>query len=374
MPFLISNGIIKKDGEFSKLMIWNPFKMISKNFLGIDIGTSSLKVIELSRFGQRTKLENYGELKVPALYKQPFRTAEKSTLLLSSSDIARAIRAILEEAKIKTKEVAFSIPDFSSLFTWFHLPSMSREEIAQAVRFEARQHIPLPLAEVTLDWQIIDDQISNQQKTKFKILLVAVPNEIINQYQEIANLAQLELQALEAEVFGLSRSSIKEEKKVVALVDIGARSTTVSIIDKGILKISHSFDLSGNELTQVISQSLNINYQEAEELKKKQGLTSSEKNLREILLPLIDLILAEIKKTAQNFYQTETKEVEKIVLAGGSALLPGLKEYFTEQLKKEIAIASPFSEIFYPPILEQTLREIGPSYAISVGMALRGLE
>ena len=93
-----------------------------------------------------------------------------------------------------------------------------------------------------------------------------------------------------------------------------------------------------------------------------------------VLSPLIDLMLSEIGKISQNFYQAEGKEIEKVILAGGSALLPGLKEYSSDRLKKPVEIADPFAEIFYPPVLSQTLKEIGPSYAIAVGMALRGLE
>ena len=361
-------------------MIWTPFKMVPKKFLGIDIGTSAIKLVEISRWQERRKLENYGEMPTVALYEKPFRTFGKSTLLLSSQDISKAILAILNEAKIKTRQVVFSIPDFSSFFTNFGLPSMTKEELSEAVMFEARQHVPLPLIEVTLDWQVIEGKIpegkiSNQKKTDLKILLIAVPNEVINQYQVIAQLCKLKLFALEAEVFGLIRSLIREEEGgVVVLVDIGAQSTTCNIIENRILKRSYSLDVSANELTKLISKGLNIDYREAEGLKRKYGLTTSERKIREILLPLIDLILIEIDKISKNFYQQESKEVQKIILAGGQALLPGLKEYFESHLKKEIEIANPFSNLLYPPILENTLKEIGPSYAIAVGMALRGLE
>jgi len=356
-------------------MSWIPFKIIPKKFLGIDIGTSFIKIVEISGLGEKRKLENYAQISSLALYKKPFRAFEKSTLLLSSQDISKAILAILKEAKIQTKKVIFSIPDFSSFFTNFELPPMTKEELPQAVRYEARQHVPLPLGEVTLDWQAIE------RDTKLKILLVAVPNEVINQYQEIAKLSGLELFALEAEVFGLLRSLVKDEKGTIILVDIGAQSTTCSIIDNQILKISHSFDIAGNELTEQIARSLSIDYQTAENLKKKYGILAGpgpglmgEKNIREILFPLIDLILAEIEKISRNFHQIEGKEIQKVILAGGTALLPGLKEYFESQLKAEIEIANPFSFIFCPPILEKTLKEMGPSYTIAVGMALRGLE
>ena len=363
--------------------MWNPLQLLfPKKFLGIDIGTSFIKIIEISRFGHRRKLENYGSLSGSVLYKRPFRTFEKSTLSLSSDDIARAILAIKEEAQIRTRQVIFSIPDFSTFFTNFELPQMTKEEIPQAVRYEARQHIPMPLAEITLDWQAIEERAVAEKKTHLKILLVAVPNEVIHQYQEIAKLARLELFALEAEVFGLVRSLIKEDEKgVVSLIDIGAQTTTCSIVDKKNLKISRSFDMSGDDLTTTISKGLNIDFSEADNLKKQYGIKGltpeggeTSQTIKEILLPLIDTILREIGETFNNFYQQERKEVEKVMIAGGTALLPGLKEYFESQLKKEVVIANPFSDIFYSPILEKTLGEMGPAYAIAIGLALRGLE
>ncbi|TFG35942.1 MAG: type IV pilus assembly protein PilM [Parcubacteria group bacterium] len=364
-------------------MIWNPFeKLVPKKYLGIDIGTSFIKIVEISEFGNRRKLENYGEIESSALYEKPFRTFNKSTLFLSSKDIAKAINAVREEANMKTFRAVFSIPDFSTFFTNFKLPLMDKEELPQAVRYQARQLIPLPLAEITLDWQLIEDKASEDKKSGMKILLAAVPNEVINQYQEIARLAKIEMVALEAEVFGLTRALIKdEEKDVVAIIDIGAQSTTCNIVDKKILKTSYSFDVSSNELTEVISKGVNVDYKKAEDLKRKYGVrpleTIDEKigqETRQALLPLVDLILREIEKIFNNFFQTEKKEIKKIVLAGGLAFMPGLSEYFAQKFDKEIEIANPFLNVFCPPILEQRLKEMGPSYAIAVGMALRELK
>ena len=359
-------------------MIWNPIEFfLPKKFLGIDIGTSFIKIVEISRFGNRRRLENYGALSSSILYEKPFRTFEKNTLFLSSEDIARAIKAIMEEGKIKTKKTVFSIPDFSTFFTNFELPPMTEDELPQAVRYAARQHVPMPLGEVTLDWQVIKGRFStNHKKTNLRVLLVAVPNEVINQYQKIAQLSGLELVALEAEVFGLIRSLVeKDERRAIALIDIGAQSTTCSIIDKRILESSHSFDISGNEFTRIISKSLGVEYSKAEDYKKKYGLLSNQNiKIQEILLPLIDILLKEVEGIINNFEIKEGKEIQKIILAGGSAFLPVLREYFAEVLKKEVEIANPFSNLFYSPILEKTLEEMGPSYAIAVGMALRGIE
>ena len=364
------------------------FGSSSKNCLGIDIGTSSIKIIELSRRGETTKLEKYGEIFSEAIFERPFRTFEKDTLFLSGREISKAIIGVLKEAKIFERKAVFSIPDFSSFFTTFDLPSMTDEEIPQAVRFEARHHIPLPLSEVTLDWSIIKRETIDRKRVRLKILLVAVPNEIINQYQQIALFSNLKLVALEAEVFGLIRAVIRDEEKTILLLDTGAQSSNLSLLDQSILKSSYSFDVSANEMIQIIAKTFNVDFQTAEDLVKLYGIMPIEKidkefkipasaspqKIKEALTPFADLMVLEINRISQSYFQSEQREVSKIIVAGGMALLPGLKEYFESNIQKEVEIANPFSEIIYPPILEQTLRELGPSYAVAVGMAFRGLE
>lgn len=357
-------------------MLRNIFKLRPKKFLGIDVGTSSIRIVEIGRRGQTHKLENYGEVGLSFVREGPFRVYKKDTLLLSNKKIARTIQSICKEAGIQTKEVNFSIPDFCSFSTSFELPPMSKEEIPEAVRYEVRPYIPLPLPEITLDWSIIEGEVS---KTPLKILVVAIPNDIISQYQEIAHLSNLNIRILEPEVFSLARSLIKDKEKgkIIGLIDIGARSTTCSVLEKGVLKTSHSFNIAGNELTEIIARSLNIDYNKAEELKKKSGLISNKsgkKDVRQTILALIDSILEEVKKIFRDFYQSEGKEIEKIILAGGTALMPGLKEYFSAELNKEVVIADPFSGIACLPILSDTLKAMGPSYAIAIGAAFKGLE
>ena len=307
-------------------MTFFPFKIIPKKFLGIDIGTSAIKVVEMSRWGNSKKLENYGELQSKSLYQKPFRTFEKSCLTLSSKDISRAIKAILEEAEIETRQAAFSIPDFSSFFTTFEIPAVPKKELSQVVKYEARRYVPVPLSEVVLDWKVIKNSPVKNKEKPVSILLVTVPKEVVHQYQEIASLTELELLFLEAEVFGLIRSLVKpysplttlakREKEIIAIVDIGAQSTTINIVDKQELKISRSFDrFSGNELTKILSKSLNLEYSEAEAIKKKYGLLEKKEepgldmdvDVRSILLPLIDSMLTEIKKIFDSNKNPEKK-------------------------------------------------------------------
>ncbi|MBU4351278.1 type IV pilus assembly protein PilM [Candidatus Parcubacteria bacterium] len=351
--------------------------LVKKDCLGVDIGSSIIKIVQLSKTGERIRLEAYGEIKAEAIYEKPFRTIEKNTVLFQTIDIARAISGIIDEAKMTSKKAVFSIPDFSTFYTTFQLPPMSSQELPQAIKFQARQQIPLPLNEVSLDWSIIQGKPDDYQGSGIKVLLVAVPNEIISQYQEIARLVKLELYALEAEVFGFLRS-VSPIKTQVAIIDIGAQSTTCSLIDRGVLKLSRSFEPAANEVIQVLSKALQIDFKEAQSLIEKYGLLPNDKpgleNTREIVLPIIDSILREVNKTIQGFSLTEGKLPELVILAGGLALTPGIKDYFAEKLGKKAEIANPFKNIFYPPILEDTLKKLSPSYIIAIGSAIRGLE
>ncbi len=348
---------------------FSSFTFIPKTFLGVDIGTSSIKAVELYRWGDRRSLKNYGELTIENIYKKSFRTFEKNALLLERTDIAKALRAVLQEAHIEGKQAIFSIPDFSSFFTNFELPPMTKKELSDAVVFEARRHIPVPLSEVVFDWQLIDGTYG--QKTPLAILMVAVPNEVVRQYQEIAKEAGLQLVALEAEVFGLIRSCVWEDERPMVLLDMGAQSTAVNVVFKGNLRMSHSFDIAGNALTERIAKSLSIDYESAQREKTEKGMTGT---LAPILSPFIDMILGEVEKIADAFLRSKGRAIDKIILGGGSAKLPGLREYVEQNMRKEVALADPFRPLYYPPILEETIKEIGPSYAVSIGMALRGLE
>lgn len=353
------------------------FKIRPKNFLGIDIGASSIRIVELTRKGNIIRLGNYGEMGLPRLNNKPFKVLKKRLVSLSNREISKSITQIIGKADIKIKDVCFSIPDFGSFFTNISLPKMDKDEISQAVKYQVRPYIPLPLEDVTLDWSITEGEPS---KTDLKVLVVAIPNNVIDQYRDIAGLAGLNLKFLEPEVFSLVRSIPNEkEEAIIGLIDIGATSTTCSVLEKGVTKTSHSFNIAGNELTDVIARSLNIDYNKAEKLKREQGLLPSDKvknseGIRKLLLPLVGSILQEVKKAFRSFYLQEGKEVQKIVLAGGLSTMLGLKEFFAVELKKPASIIDPFLKLTAPPILVNTLKKIGPNYGVAIGSALKGLE
>ncbi len=346
------------------------FSLFKKRGIGIDIGSRSIKIVELSRLGKKTKLENYVEVK--GNWETPFSISKIKEKKNSFHQLANVIKKVLDKANIKTKKAVCTLPDFSTLFTWFELPPMKQEEIPGAVKHEARRHIPFPLDEVTLDWQVIEGQ---EKKGKIKILLVVVPNELINSYLEIAKMAQIHLYAIEAEVFAFARTLPQKDVKTLALIDIGFESTTCSILENGVLKRSYSFDISGDKITKSVANFLKINYNEAEKLKKEYGILEKKgkPEIRKPILFCVQKILEETKKVMDEFHQTELKPVQKVVLSGGGALLPGLKDYLRTNLEKEVEVINPFSNLIYPEILKDKIEKMGPFFTIAVGAGLRAL-
>ncbi|MDP2950960.1 MAG: pilus assembly protein PilM, partial [bacterium] len=264
-----------------------------------------------------------------------------------------------------------------TFFTTFTLPSMPQAEVAQAVEFEARHHIPIPLSEVTFDWQVIEKETTPAGAEKLVILLVAIPNTVLKNYYLMASLAGLEIEGMEAEVFGFVRSLSLPEKfryAPLAIIDIGQQSTTVSIVENKKLRESFSFDFSSISLTKDLASSLQVSLEEAEQLKIRFGLDPEREDVSNILLSKVELLASEIEKVCSNYFQQKGKEVIGVVLAGGTASLFGVKEYFRSRLKKDILAANPFQNISFPLILEKRLKQIGPSFCVAVGAALIGQE
>ncbi len=354
--------------------IFNPLKLFfPKKMVGIDIGTDSLKVVEISRSGNGRTLENYAQVLSSSFDKESFLSGQEGNHLLSDEVIPRALKAVLAESRIKTKAAIFSIPDFYTFCTSFEIPPMVEKEIPNAIRYNASQYVTLPISEVTLDWQVTP--VTPGDKTSsLRVFLIAVPNQVVQEYQTMARMADLEIYALETEVLGITRSLIKNNKKTVCLVDIGVQSSTINIVDKGFLKKSYSFNFNSGQLARIVSSVLGVDLEKAEQIKNKEGLLYGRQDMVKTLYLLMDPLLIELKSVCAEFLQSEQRQVDEVYLTGGTANLPGLREYFAASLKKNVYIPNCFSEFLYPPILEESLRAMSPSFSAAVGVALGGLD
>ncbi|MCD6410777.1 type IV pilus assembly protein PilM, partial [bacterium] len=343
--------------------------------LFIDLVPSSIRTVELSKKKSK-KLENYGQVSSKYYTGEEFKRHAPEGPALNLNNITSAIGAILEEARMEAKDIYFSVPDYFTFFTTLELPLMKKEELSEAVKYEAPRHIPLPISEVTLDWQIIREASKKPEGNRtMKVMLVAVPNRVIDQYQEIARALNLKIRALEAEVFALARAATHPQDKelTVCIIDIGQRSTTVNIVSKEILKASFSVDFGGEKMNTALAEELKIPPEKAEVIKRMMGI-EKEESVKKIIMPTLQDLTREIQNIFSQYTAEENEQIKKIILSGGNALMPGLLTYFSDIFSLPTEISKPFSKISSPQILNKVLKKIGPEFTIAIGVALRGTE
>lgn len=350
------------------------------NSLGIDIGTKSIRVAEFSRKSDKNFLENYGEMNLDIAGAKTFRWFDQATLNPDIKNISAAIAVILEEAGIVSEKAVFSLPDFSTFFITFELPPMNKKEVDNAIMFEARKYIPMPMNDIIIDSQLMGDK--DTTKGNNDVLVMAIPKLVVSQYKTIAESCGLELTALEAEVLGLKRALIKPEDGVTCLVEMGYQSTNISIVDNGYVKVSISYDVAGKDLTFGIAENLSVDVSEAEELKRTYGI-DSKKNVEvaDALIPVLAIVCDKIKKIIREFEAKEGKRVEKILLSGGGARMNGILDFFRVIFGEEeyfrdtkVLIGDAFYKANYYPKLETRLRDINAYFSIAIGEGLRRFE
>ncbi|MDD5639568.1 MAG: pilus assembly protein PilM [Candidatus Pacebacteria bacterium] len=346
--------------------------------IGIDIGTKSIRIIESVKKNDKVFLENYGEMNLDVAGTKSFRWFDQNTLNPDIKNISGAILAILEESEIKPGKAVFSLPDFSTFFITFNMPPMSKKELDSAVAFEARKYIPIPMAEIVIDWQLIGN--NDTTKTENKILVMAIPKVVINQYKTIADSCGLELVALEAEVLGLKRALIKEGDPATCLIEIGYQSTNISIVSDGCVITSVSYDIAGKDLTFSLAETLGIEIAEAEELKKKHGLGDNQE-VSDILVEVLALICDKVKKIIKEFEAKEGKKITRVLLSGGTTRMHGLLNFFRIIFSEEeyfrntqVLIGDAFYKINYYPALEGNLRDLNSYFSIAIGEGLKKFE
>lgn len=339
--------------------------------VGIDIGASSAKVVELKEEGGRAVLKTYGELKTAGYLRalDRERAMGGGFLRFLDTDIGAMVRDVAREAGVETNQAVFSIPSVSSFVTLIDMPRLNERELADAIPFEAKKYIPVPTAEVSLGWEIVD----GGDPAVIKVLLVAVPHEVIEKYKRIAGYAKLELLALEIENFSLIRALVPFERRTSIILNIGDRSTNLSIVREGIVRLTHTIDYGAAEITRVLAQGLGISEERAERFKKTVGLSDrpEEQEVSGMIASIADALFHEVIRIMNAYHRSGTDRVDLMILAGGGANLRGLMDYAVKLFGFEVVVGNPFAKIVYPAFMQPMLKELGPSFAVAVGLALR---
>lgn len=340
-----------------------------QSVLGVDIGTTSIKVVELAKSGSDILLNNYVEYhRIRNKKTFPFQT---SSFSFFEDDVAGKLREALDAAAINTKDANFSLPSFSGFFTTFDLPRIDLSEIEGAIKYQSYQYIPLPLQEVVLDWEIINKDSKNEER--YKVLLVAIPKDILEKHKKVAALAGLNLKVIEVESFSEARSLVRGIMDPVVIVNIGDRATNIIIVDNGYLRASHSLDFAGFHITKGLSEGLDISFPRAEDLKREKGLVKEVSGLVSApVFSVIDKIIFGMQKAINiHLSQDPRRQIQKIILSGASANMPGLVDYFRSKTNIQTEVGRPFEGIVYDSSLQTTIEQMGSSFAVAVGLALK---
>jgi type IV pilus assembly protein PilM len=377
-----------------------------QSYLGIDLGSTSIKLVELKSEKGVPTLVTYGyaeRAEGDIARGNPEETQRKAVELL---------KKLHKSAGATSYQGTSALPNFSVFNSVITLPVMSKKELAQAVTWEAKKFVPMPLEDVILDWEIIEEVKSQtnapakqseaasssgetegidiglgssenqavkstekltKEKKLYRILLTAASRVLVKKYVEIFRLADLQLLAIETEAFALARALVGKDQAVTMIIDSSAVTTDIIIIEKGIPVLNRSIDVGGVTLTRAIANLLNIDFKRAEQFKRDVGLSGASKIpgiIEQTLKPVVEEI-----NYSLNLYQTKSGQtIEKVVLSGGSAYLPNLDNYFAKLLNVKVVIGDPWSRISYPVDLKPALQEIAPRFAVAIGLALRQVE
>lgn len=344
-----------------------------KRTLGVDIGTVALKAVELERLADGAALTNYGILEKKDYLDRPNEAVQTTSLRLDIKRTAGLLRTLVSEMGTGTDRAIASVPLFRVFVVPVELPAMPPAETEKAVLYQAKQYIPIPLNSAALDWTKMEDFTNAQGQPFQRILLTAIPNDLMETYKAIFRQAGLHLAALEIEGQALIRSMYRVEAEPMLLIDLGAESTQFAVVEKGHIKQVGQSDYGGASLTHALARSLDVSPWRAEELKKRRGLQGfgGETELSTSLEPFLDVIIQESDRVRGIFEQATTRKIGQIILTGGGANLPGMEEHVAQQSGLKVSSLRPFARVRYPAEYEPLMKELNHTFALATGLALK---
>jgi type IV pilus assembly protein PilM len=329
---------------------------------GLDIGSESIKTVQLERKGTEFHLVTAGFTKTHGA--GAASEAEKDLL-----ELAESIKELRSEAGIIPIQVVASLPESLVFTRVIDLPAMTEEEVGQALHWELDEIIPIPLEEASFDWQII-----NQDQNRVSVLVAVAPKVLINKYLHVFELAQLQPAALETEVLAIVRAlAFTARQKVKLIVNLGSRSTDIVATKNDQIILTRSFPTAGKAITRSVASVLSLEEEVAEEYKKTYGLIPEqvEGKVHQAILPVLEVISDEIQKSINFVKEKEKAGTDVVILGGGTANLPGLSEFITTRLGTEVQLADPFAQLVYDEKLISSLKKLAPSFVVAVGLAMR---
>ncbi len=341
-----------------------------KPLVGLDIGSSSIKAVELKSTRQGYELVSFGL--------EPLaQDTVVDGAIMDAPLVAAGISSIFERQKIKTKNVATSVSGHSVIVKRVPMPVMTEEELYDRIQAEASQHIPFDIADVNLSYQLLESMDSQMD-----VLLVAVKKDKILNHTNVLAQAGKTPTVVDIDAFALQNcfevNYDPDPGQTVALMNIGASVMNINIIRGGVPLFPRDVSVGGNQYTDALQKELDLSFEDAERLKHGDSLPGvAEEHRGNVLRSVSDILILEIQKTFDFFRATASGEnIQRIYVAGGSARVPGLVDLLREEFAMPVEELYPFRKIVINPGRhnEEQIRELAPRLAIAVGLALRSFD
>lgn len=341
--------------------------------IGLDLGDHTFRAVEMDEQRERNYLKKYGN----------YRNNSLNLYSSSQNDLdeyAAELKHFFAENNFSTPESVISLPESEVFTRVVKMPKMSEKDLRNSITYEAEQYIPIPLDQVNFDFQILDE--SFEDKDKMNVLIVAAKKSIVDKYVKILRKAGIVPVAFEPESLAVSRVLCGSVNKPTAtiLLHIGSTASQIVISYRGFIRFTRSVAIGGNDLTKAVENKLGFDHNQAVEYKQTYGLdvTEGEGKVAGALKPVFNKILEEVKRS-EVFYTTHHPNVSinRVVVAGGTAQMPGLLFYIANKLNLEAELSNPWRNIEFAKPLQNKKEEImslGPQFVTSVGLALKGLE
>ena len=356
-------------------------KQTDNRAVGIDIGTSSIKVVELKRENGRAVLDTYGAL---ALGQYAEGGVVGQVTNLDTETLAKALKDVLTETNITSKNIVLGIPSASCIIFILQLPAeIEEKDLPAVIPTEAKKFIPVPISDVALDWYVIprreDSGVESRVLSesggdaKMSILVVATLNETLTKCTEVLQKTALPMDSLEIEVFSHIRSVLTRELFPVIIVDIGASKTKLTIVEHGIVETFRLVNRGAQDMTLAIAHSLEIPFAKAETIKKENGLleTPEHPHVPDVIKTHLADIFQETNATILAYEKRYNKNIGKIIFTGGGAMMRGLLDYAHQSFAAELVIADPFAKVDSPVFLAGVLKTTGPEFSTAIGLAMK---
>ncbi len=332
--------------------------------VGIDIGSKSIKVIEIIKSGGLYSLKSSGAVGYAGI--APDKAIEEKDFVA----VADVLSKIIKQIGISSEVVNISLPEAVVFTRIIKFPILTDEEVASAVKWEAEQYIPIPVVDAVIQYTILE---RNQALMQTSVLLVATPKSVVEKYVKVLRLAGLTPIFAETELTALARS-LSPEKGTSLLLDLGSSATDMAIVKDTKVVFTRSIPIAGDAFTRAVAQGLGIELVQAEEYKKTYGLSDNqlEGKIKNALDPVFRVVIDEIKK-AISFFQSEEKgdAPTSIVITGGASIMPDVVPYLTNALGIETVVGNPFAKINLDAENAKNLAPYAAIYGSAVGLAMR---